>query len=134
MTRQVLASQTLKEAFDEGEGSASLKTRHGPRLEVKSKNVRVESAVFTTEMMDKFRAQIHMSKRTALKSARFFKEAFGGKLEPGMQEYVYDANTCLSDFFTVERLEFLAFDYEFDDGVFILEFIFQICSKTGNRL
>ena len=33
-----------------------------------------------------------------------------------MQEYVYDANTCLSDFFTVERLEFLAFDYEYDDG------------------
>ena len=121
MTRQMLASETLKEEFNKAkeagqEEVVSLKTRHGPRLEVKSKNVRVESAVFTTEMMDKFRAQIHMSKRTALKSARFFKEAFGGKLEPGMQEYVYDANTCLSDFFTVERMEFLAFDYEYDDG------------------
>ena len=116
MTRQVLASQTLKEAFDESEGSASLKTRHGPRLEVKSKNVKEETAVFTKEMMDTFRTQIHMSKRSALKTARFFKEVFSGKMETGMQEYVYDANTCLSDFFTVERCEFLAFDYEFDDG------------------
>ena len=57
-----------------------------------------------------------MSKRSALKTARFFKEVFSGKMETGMQEYVYDANTCLSDFFTVERCEFLAFDYEFDDG------------------
>ena len=116
MTRQVLASQTLKEAFDEGQGSASLKTRYGPRLEVKSKDVKEETAVFTKEMMDTFRTQIHMSKRSALKTARFFKEVFSGKMETGMQEYVYDANTCLSDFFTVERCEFLAFDYEFDDG------------------
>ena len=116
MTRQVLASETLKEQFNEGQESVSLKTRHGPRLEVRGKNVKVESAVFTKEMMDKFRAQIHMSKRSALKTARFFKEVFDGKMEVGMQEYVYDANTCLSDFFAAKRVEFVAFDYEFDDG------------------
>ena len=117
MTRQVLASEILKEQFqNDGQESATLKCRHGPRLEVRSKNVKDETAVFTTEKMDKFRSQIHMSKRNALKTARFFKEVFNGEMETGMQEYVYDANTCLSDFFTVERCEFLAFDYEFNDG------------------
>ena len=120
-TRQMLASETLKEEFSKAreagqEEVISLKTRHGPRLEVKSKNVQLESAVFTTEMMDKFRSQIHMSKRNALKSARFFKEVFNGKMETGMQEYVYNANTCLSDFFAVKRVEFVEFDYEYDDG------------------
>ena len=116
MTRQVLASQTLKELFNEGQESVSLKTRHGPKLVVQGKNVKPQSAVFTKDMMDKFRTQIHMSKRNALKTARFFKEVYDGKMEVGMQEYVYDSNTCLSDFFAVKRLEFLAFDYEFDDG------------------
>ena len=87
MTRQVLASQTLKEAFDEGEGSASLKTRYGPRLEVKSKDVKEETAVFTKEMMDRFRTQIHMSKRNALKTARFFKEVFNGLKEVKNSSY-----------------------------------------------
>ena len=116
-TRQVLASEIIKEAFKEGEEEvASLKTRYGPRLEVHGKNVQVEKAVFTTDMMDKFRAQIHMSKRNAIKTARFFKEVFDGKMESGMQEYVFNANTCLSDFFAVKKVEFVAFDYDYDDG------------------
>ena len=74
MTRQVLASEILKEQFqNDGQESATLKCRHGPRLEVRSKNVKDETAVFTTEKMDKFRSQIHMSKRNALKTARFLR-------------------------------------------------------------
>ena len=117
IANEAISSQ-LKVAKEKGqELVATLTSKHGIPLKVKAANAKEESLFVTKEFVTNFRIQLGLSKRKTLKAMRLFKEKLGGKLEPGMQEYIFDANTCLADFFEIRREEFLGYEDEYDDSL-----------------
>ena len=111
MLAKDIIAEEFQKALDKGdEKFASLTSKHGPPLKIKAHDVKDKTFIITEEMVNKLRLNLNISKTKAYEAGRMFKEYTGGKLEKGLKAFIFNSETCLSDFFKVTEMEFMAYN------------------------
>ena len=113
MLAKEVVKEKLAEAKQKGEDVISFIGQHGRPLMVPIAGKK--RAVITREIMAKYRAQFGISKTKAYAQAQFFKEVTMSKLEHHLKDWIFKADTRISDFFETKTLDMLGYDIELGD-------------------
>ena len=121
-TLQMVASSVVSQEFQKAKEAgkskiAVLKSKYGPALTIKAKDVKDEGFIITKDNMDQLRSILSLSKRKTYEAGRYLKEITGSKMEKGMKSYIFNSETCLAEFFEVVEINFADEDQNFDDSI-----------------